>query len=112
MLQQATVKNEPKPMLGGSHVEKTADALKSLTMGDLINSNAFDTSKMTEEANNIFDLLQLGKGKSPAVQKSTELRPLTKKDTARSFGAGGSAINDDDFIESASQVSGPVSSLD
>lgn len=110
MLQQATVKNEPKPVLGGSHVEKTADALKSLTMGDLINPGAVDTGKMTEAANNIFDLLQLGKGKSPAVQKSTELRPLTKKDTARSVG---SAVNDDDdFIESASQVSGPVSCLD
>lgn len=112
MLQQATVKNEPKPVLGGSHVEKTADALKSLTMGDL-NSPVVDTGKMTEAANNIFDLLQLGKGKPPAVQKSTELRPLTKKDTARSVGDGASICkDDDDFIESASQVSGPVSCLD
>ena len=99
VLQQATVNLPPKSVTGGSHVEKTADALKSLTLGDLDNPKA-------EAASNVFDLLT--RGSLRAVQKSTEFRPVTKKDTARTAN-GSIVLDDEDFIESASQVSGPVS---
>ncbi len=55
--------------------------------------------KLSQAANNIFDLLHLSDKKDVILDG-----PVTVKDTARTNGTNG----DDDFIESASQVSGPV----
>lgn len=55
--------------------------------------------KLADAKNNIFDLLRLNDD-----TKLEDLAPMTKKDTTRTARTN----DDDDFIESASQVSGPV----
>ena len=87
---------------------KTHTALNKLGINEaMINPKAVDIdavkNEVTEETNKIFDLLNLTSKNKPG--KSVDLVPVTTKDTARS----GHVADDDDFIESASQVSGPVS---
>lgn len=93
---------QQKPNILNSLLDKTASKLdktaKQLTGHDIINKNSLDQNN----TNKIFDLLH--STDKTKKQESGDLKvPVTTKDTARSKGV----LDDDDFIESASQVSGP-----
>ncbi len=88
-----------KDILGGLF-GKTVEKINTMVGKEVINAGAVEEKKYSQAASNIFDLLHL------SDKKEAVMEPVTVKDTARTNATNGEG--DDEFIESASQVSGPV----
>lgn len=81
----------------------TKTTQNKLGINDMIDPKVDEEPKINQETNKIFDLLSSTNKKLP-LDKVNTIAPLTTKDTARTNATG---ADDDYFIESASQVSGP-----